>query len=97
MRPTLDSDLFSVRRMAELVAGQALVLSRILGRGATDNQSLVVLHHLNAANRVGQLLVVEVPRDVGWRGSVHLALDVDLGPDANLLAISQVQAGSDGH
>lgn len=67
MRPTLDSDLFSVRRMAELVAGHALVLSRILRRGATDNQSLVVLHDLNAANRVGQLLVVEVPRDVGRR------------------------------
>lgn len=94
---TLHDNLLGVRCVAVLVPGQALVLARVLRGRSTYNQSLVILHDLNAADRVGQLLVVKVPGDVRGRVSIHLALDVNLGSNSDLLAISQVQSSGNRH
>lgn len=95
IRCTLNGDALRVRSMTVFVAGLTLVVTRILWSSPAHNQTLVVLHDLDATDRVGQFLVVQVPGDV-WRWvTVDLTLDVDLSSDSDLVSTSQVQTGSD--
>lgn len=93
VKNTFYKNPLGVRSMAVFVSCQTLVFSRVRGLGTTNNESFLVVHNLNAANRVVQLLLIVEPRNIrGWV-SVHLTLDVNVSTNSNLVAVGQGKTG----